>query len=385
MRLRPVLVLCLAFGQLCVYLAVAGAEPAAERWATATDLMAAGDSQQAATLLLELYRDAPESALADDALFLAGNLQEDKLGDPEAARATYTILLEQYPGSRSSLSARRRLDALESAMGSDNSGAEPLARFSDILISFPSRKPSRSLAMAQELIGDYPDWSELFRVRLWIADTYRRQGDLGSALPHYLAVLESNAPADGKRQASLGAAEIQILQGEYEQAAAQIANLRTFSVDASDMHAIDELVELLQQSRSRSRLLWLSKLSLAAMAMALLFLLRRSCRSWRHTWEQLRRPPSEVLYMVPIAVLMTAMALTGHQEIGPAVATITIGGVLIAWLCGCALRAKQPLSLAHTLLCASAATLASASLVYLAVYRSSLLDLILTTVQFGPE
>lgn len=379
---QPLLVLYL----LCQLSGHALAQPTTEeRFEDATNLMAEGDDLEAVNLLLALYRDSPDSPLADDALFLAATLQEEKLADPSAARKTYQLLLAHFPDGRSALSAKRRLAALESAMGPDASGAEPLAKFSDILNDFPERKTAKSLQLAAKLVRDYPDWSELYRVQIWMGDTYRRRGDLQEALPHYQAALAGTSSPEGKRQASLGAAEVLILTGAFEKAGTELVTLRSLSDDASALHAVDELDALLAQSRSRSRLLLISKILLGAMALALLLLLWRSCGTFAATFAALRRPPLELVYMLPFALLMTLMAFTGHREIGPAVASISAGGLIITWLCGCALRAERPLTTAHALLCAAAATLATLSLVYFAVYRSALLDLILTTVRFGPE
>ncbi len=365
----------------------ATSHPASDQvqWARATDLLASGQQESAVSLLLDLANRWPGSPLADDALYLAGTVQEEKLNDPKAALESYSRLVEMFPDSRVALSTTRRMVAIEQAIGSDGAGAQALARFTALLNGFAEREEEESLRLALAILRDYPNWGQRYEVQLWIAAALRRQGDIGAALPYYEQVASSEAPSEGRRLAALGAAEINILLGRYQQAELQLGTLRALSANPSDMHALEEVTALLDKTRSRERLLLVSKIVLMLMILALLLLLRRATGSKAETWKALRRPPLEVYYMLPFVVLLTAMALTGHQEIGPAVASISVGGLFITWLCGALLRAQKPLSLGFALLSAGLATIAVASLVYLTVFRSSLLDLIVSTVRFGPE
>jgi TolA-binding protein len=51
-------------------------------------------------------------------LFEAARLQEEALGQPESALATYTKLLEAYPSSLLASRARERIRALQTAVNS---------------------------------------------------------------------------------------------------------------------------------------------------------------------------------------------------------------------------------------------------------------------------
>lgn len=67
---------------------------------------------QAATLYASIVRDLPESPLAADGLYLAGELLEKNLAAPEEAYLRYQQLVERYPKAEVAQRARSRLAAL---------------------------------------------------------------------------------------------------------------------------------------------------------------------------------------------------------------------------------------------------------------------------------
>jgi hypothetical protein len=206
------------------------------------------------------------------------------------------------------------------------------------------------------------------------------------AAPLFEQVRQSDAPAEARMQASLGAIEVEILRGNFARANQLLDSLLSNgSLSASDSQAALELRSRAKLAASRARWVWGCYVLLASMLLLLLGVARQGATDWRGFWLQLRAPPIEVLYMVPLALLLSVMAFTGHQEIGPAVAIISGGGVLVSWLAANALRAPQKLRFGRALLCTSAATIAALSLCYLALYRGQLLDLLNTTIAFGPE
>ena len=97
-------------------------------------------------------------------------------------------------------------------------------------------------------------------------------------------------------------------------------------------------------------------------------------------------PTTEVLFMVPVAVLLMAAGYADFYAVGPAVAIITVGGVGVAWLSGAALAAgPQPCGpgrvAGHIIACITAVI----ALCYIALHRGHLIDLIIETVRFGPD
>lgn len=67
---------------------------------------------QAVSLFSSISRDLPQSPLADDGLFLAGELLESTLAAPEEAYIRYQTIVERYPQGNLAQQARNRLDKL---------------------------------------------------------------------------------------------------------------------------------------------------------------------------------------------------------------------------------------------------------------------------------
>lgn len=70
------------------------------------------DAQRAVELFEQMAEDYPESSLADDALWQAGKLLEDALGDRQGAYIVYDRLLKAFPTGDMTAKARARLKAL---------------------------------------------------------------------------------------------------------------------------------------------------------------------------------------------------------------------------------------------------------------------------------
>ncbi len=355
-------------------------------WRQATTQMADDKNREAVDLLQALIRRFPQSELTDDALFLAASLLEEKLGDPAGARRLYKVLTTAFPDSRSALTAERRLQSLEDSLGAGDKGAVPLARFQDLLFRYPRRGDARSLVLAEEILRAHPQWSGSYRVRLWMADTHRRLGDYESAAPLFAMIQLTEAPASAKIQARLGEADIEILRGHFSIATKGLDSLAEEpGLSPSDQQAIEELRERADLGQLRASRVTASYALFFAMLLLLLGIARKSCASWRSFGKGLKTPPIEVIYMAPFVLLLLIMAFTGHREIGPAVALVSGGGVLITWASVNALRSPSGLSPTRALLCTSAASIATLSLCYLALHRGQLLDLLHTTLAFGPE
>ncbi len=348
--------------------------------------MARDQDQQALALLIELTLNFPADALTDDALFLAATLSEEKLGQPAQARTLYQELLQNFPDSRVALAAARRLASLDQLIGPMGEGAEALAAFQDLRLRYPIRGGKESLALARQLLVEHGQWTGAYRIRLWMAENLRRLGDFESAAPLFEQVRTSSAPAPALVQATLGAADVEILRGNFWRATQLLDALAAeASLTPSEILALEELRARRALGASRARWVIASYLLIAGMLLLLLAAARRSAESWSSFWRALRTPPLEVVYMVPVALLFTAMALAGHEELGPAVAIISGGGVLISWLAANALRSAKKLNRPRAFFCATAATTATLGLCYLALHRAQLLDLLNTTLAFGPE
>ncbi|MBL4637232.1 MAG: tetratricopeptide repeat protein [Kofleriaceae bacterium] len=355
-------------------------------WSQATDHMGEGNDARAAELLQILSVEHPESPFADDALFLAAQLLEEKLSKPAQARVLYQKLTKDYPDSRASLAASRRLAALNEALGTDEEGVAPLVRFQTILKEFPNRSLDTSEAMAMAVLRDFPHWTGAHRIQLWLASSARSRGDLEAAESYYDEIRSGDAPRSAKLQALFGASEIHVIRGQYDSAIRLLDSLDTRTdLSQGEVESATELREKLHTSQNRSRLLQLSLVVFSTMLVSFLVLLKRHCASWSAFGRALRTPPSEFFYLLPICLLFVIMAMTGHEEIGPAVAIICGGGLIVSWIAGVTMSAMSPLTPGKAILSAAFATAATSSLCYFALYRSQLLDLVATTVRFGPE
>jgi hypothetical protein len=151
----------------------------------------------------------------------------------------------------------------------------------------------------------------------------------------------------------------------------------------------DELITAAAHGRRRDRGYAAAWLAIAAAFAGLLGALveairRRSAGPW---WRALH-PPLEVMFLGPVALVLIGVAFTAHRAIAPAVAIISTGGLVLAWLSGSALelvcaggRARRLRSIGHVLTC----LLGVAGLAYVALTHGALIDLLIETVRFGPE
>ena len=410
-RVASALAVCLVAGWPALASAQdggAGGGAIDERFARATERIADGDFRAAAEQLAALAEDAPDSALASDALFSAARLFEERLGQPARALALYDTLTRRYPDSRTALAAGRRADRLRQQMGPELDGATPLARFNQILHQFPGRPESESLALMEALLAEFPGWSGRGRGLLWMASVHQRGERLERALHFYLEA--ANAGPDGTGfDAWRGAGDVATSMGDfdrartfYERMAASVPAGPTGAATGEPelearQRAIDESFRALARAGLRSRLYHAALAVLAAALLGLFGSLRRAAGSWRRVPAALWPPTPEVTFMIPIAALLCAASLTSHQAIGPAVFLVCVGGLVVAWLSGAALRTRASsdrdderrdgrprrswLPLAH----AATAALAIIALCYVALHRGRLIDMIIDTVRFGPD
>lgn len=363
--------------------AAAGDAAAFER---ATAHLAAGDPGRAAAALVELAERAPESPQADDALFLAAELHEDELGDPGRALALYRQLLARYPDSRVALAASRRAEALAGAIEPGGEGDQALARWRALLAGFADRGADAAIRDAEALLRDYPDWAGRPRVHLWLGQVHQREGRLGAAARE-LAAARAGDDADVAFEATLAAVEVALLARDF--AAADRILEEASASDPPRLRALEDARARVDLARARLRAARASLVGLAGIALLLAASLWRSAGGARPALRALRRPPVEAIYMAPLALLIFLLALTDHESAAPTVGLICGGGLALTWLSGAGLRAARDapvrprrwLALAHAVLTASGI----AALVYLALYRNDLLDLVTSTLRFGPD
>ncbi len=361
----------------------ARADGGAERFAAASAMRAHGDDAHAAAALVDLADQLPADPLADDALFSAAQLYEEKLGDPARAAALYQRLVRDYPDSRVSLGAERRLAHLREALGPDDKGAAALAEMNDILFGHASRPEAESIARMEALVAANPNWRGAAQGLLWLGDAYARAGRTSDALAA-LDRVANGWPDSEEAFSALGrAAQLAARAGRFDRADRYVAAMHADD-DPARQRSIEDAAALVARERLRERLFVAAQLAALVLFFGFLASIALGAGSARAAARAVARPPIEVIYMAPVAAVLCLSSLTGYSQIAPAVAIIAGGGVVIAWLHGVAIRLHQRQRLlvaAHTL----AAVAGVIAVCYIAVHRTRLLDMIMATVRFGPD
>ncbi len=353
-----------------------------EAFDKATELIRDGKHAAAANAFVALVDNEPGSPAAAAALFEAGNLYEERLGDPARALELYEQLVLSYPDSRAALGASRRVDRLHADLGPDGAGAEPLGRFNEARRLYPERTPTESIRLVEAILEGHPDWARASGAVLWLARVHQREGDLDRAAARYHEVTERWPEANEVFDAYRGGGDIALLRGRLADAERLFGGMKAGD-DRTKARAVEAAFGRLADERQRALLQTLSFITLITITLLFIGSLRQAAGSWPRAGRMLRGPPTEAIYFAPVAFAMLLFAFTGHKDIAPATAIILVGGLLISWLSGAALSINRQRwrILAH----AGASTVGILSVVYIAVHRTRLIDLLIQTIRMGPE
>ncbi|MBZ0234257.1 MAG: hypothetical protein K8M05_18145, partial [Deltaproteobacteria bacterium] len=118
------------------------------------------------------------------------------------------------------------------------------------------------------------------------------------------------------------------------------------------------------------------------------FTLRRRAGSMRGAVRALWPPPLEVVYLVPVALVIGVVAEYGNLLAARAVQLVLFGALAITWLSGAGLelaRRKGAIPVSVIVLHAAVAALASIALVYSAVMHEQLIDVLIETWRRGHD
>lgn len=352
-------------------------------WATPEDDFVAATrlpADEAARSLAQMAVALPaDSPVRVDVLFELARLRDEELEDPAGARRTYDQLIREAPGSRLARRAEKRAGELARTLG-------PGDRYAPTIVAVARaarRPPADQLVGAEELAAaltatpDYPGRAEVAR---WIAGAYRRADRYPEARTWFERARDAadqlGATDDG-REARRGLAELATAVGDF---AAARAGYRTLLTGASpgDRVGIESAlarIDTLEGRRARAQGAWIV---LGVLAIVAGLALRRA--GVRALWP----PPTELLYLAPVAVLIGAMALTGNVLVARAVISVLGAGLVVTWLSG-ALLTGVPLTRRRVAVHATLAILAVASVALLALSRDALLDLLAATFRDGVE
>jgi tetratricopeptide (TPR) repeat protein len=364
------------------------ADPVADRFQAAGSLLGEERHEEAATALEALARHEPEHPLAPEALFSAGEIREDRLAQLVRALELYQEIERRYPDSRPAVAAGRRAERLRRQIGSDGGGADAQRRFAEIQRGFSARPERESIAAAEALLREQPEWSGAVRVALWLAEIDRRAGRTSSALRRYADAAERWSDPDARFEAHLGAGDAAVALGRLDVAERHYRALEPGGDAGRQAVAMRSLAEVIA-ARTRAR--WhLAALLVALAALGVLLAsLLLAARSPRRALAALWPPPSEMLYLLPITVLLAAAGYTGYQGLGPAITIVGAAGLAITWLSGAGLALRRAASprrpVAAVAIHALASGAAILAITYVAIYQTELLTPVLDTLRHGPD
>jgi tetratricopeptide (TPR) repeat protein len=347
--------------------------------------LAAGDPT-AIDALIAIADRAPTSPWADDALAEAARGAE-RAGQLARALALDQRIVRAYPDSRQARRAQARVAELSAAIGADGTWAAVAAEHDAILRAAAGKadpSPQRDAMIA--LVQAHPDYPEAFAARMWIGDTFLRQGEPGQAGPWFdAAAAAAPAPRDAWR-ARKASADARAAAGD--DAAAEAAYLALRGASAEQDGTLDQAETELAAARGRRSWILDAWILLAAALIAALAAARRAAGSWPAALRGLARPPLEFWFALPIAAVLIAVAWRDDAMVGVAVTWIAGGGLAIGWLSGASLalaRARGPIGLPRAAIVAAIAAVAVVAVAYLAITQGQLIDLLIETWKHGHE
>jgi hypothetical protein len=327
----------------------------------------------------------PASSSDPDVLFAAGRACEDKLLDPGRAVALYDRVVAEHPTARVAIVATRHAAALREQIGTHGETAALAAELAQ-LIARADAQPADVVQERAERLATAA-WPGAPSAALWLAEWLRRSGKFADAQAHYAVVTARWPEAPEARAALRGGAGCALEAHDWS--LAETLARRLPADDADDRNTRDGLLAAAARGRRRARWYVAAWLAIAAAFAALLgSLVEAVLRSPPGTRRSALRPPIEVMFLGPVALVLLGVAFTAHRLIAPAVATISLGGIALAWLSGATLeqlrargRSRRLRSVAHVVVCLAAV----AALGYVALTHDNLVDMLIETVRFGPE
>jgi tetratricopeptide (TPR) repeat protein len=360
----------------------------------------------------ETIATGPATRWSDDAWSEVARLAE-RAGDYDRARRAHERVIDVNADDalvRRSRATLRRL-AAATTRGQWDAVKRDHERLATAI--FGGGDPRSALEELEQLARANPNYPRATNLWLVLARGWEMEGDGSRALallreqidalarPHDTAGRDGAASLDhdgvagrmarigrhrDRERLGLAFARLAIRRGELADANAELDRLT--AKPGADQVAISSVRAQLETAELRRwirRGVWLVLALLLAGAVALL---RREAGSWKATVRKLARPPSEVVFLLPVGAVLVAVAQTGNPVVARALLWITIAGVVVAWLTGTTLEAHRAragrLAARRVVLQAVLAIGAVAASAYLAIDRDRLLDLVEETIEHGP-
>lgn len=219
--------------------------------------------------------------------------------------------------------------------------------------------PRDALAKLEKLAVDHPRYPRIAMLMVQIATAWEREGDSDRALDWIKKAERAATTRTDHLRISIDVVRMLIRAGQYDEVEARLAKL-----DAS-RGQVATLRESLADARVRRNVRWVMWAVLVVLTALAAWTLRG-----RH--RRLLRPPTEVLYMLPIGLVLALVAATGNPLVAAAIRWILAAGIAIAWISGSIEAKRRWLVVALAIVAVAAAT-------YIAIDRGPLVDLLRET------
>jgi hypothetical protein len=323
--------------------------------------------------------------LADET-YAAGRACEDKLLDPARALVLYDRVLHEWPDASVARAAESRAAHLRTQIGTGH--AREATDFAK-LIAEADRMTVGDVIQRGDALA-HAAWPGAPEATLWLAEWLRHAAITQRALfadadARYKFAIATWPNAPEAKLAATGRAGTAIDAKAWARAGELVAALPTTTPE--DIAVRDDLVRALARGRFRAHLYIAAWLALAITMVLLIGSLLEAILRGGRRWPRVR-PPIEIWFLGPVALVLAGASFTANQAIAPAVLRIALTGIVLAWISGATLdllrtrgRAMRLRSLGHIALCA----LGVIAVAYIALAGSGLLDMLAETVRFGPE
>jgi hypothetical protein len=354
----------------------------AERALTEAGQRAAVDPAGAIERYEAIGAALPVTRWSDHAWIRAARLAE-QAGDFARARRALERALALGGDPRLAERARADLARLSSVTGGGRWDEVAAAhdRLAGAIRSGGDPKPA--LAALARLVSANPGYPRATSAVLVIAEGWERDGDAERALRWLTAQRGSD---DAGAPIAIALIRLQVRHGDLTDATDGLISYRA-QRDA-DPVVVAELASAIAAAERRG---WLRRglvglvIGLLAAALGLLW---RDARGGRGALRRLARPPTELIFLLPIGIVLAGVAETGNPMVARAVRQIMGAGLAIAWLSGALFDARRAaagaVSARRAIAQAAAAVIAVAAVTYLALDHDDMLGVVAETWRGGP-
>jgi hypothetical protein len=301
----------------------------------------------------------------EQAIAIAAELELRGLGDAQLARRARAELA--------------RLTSIGGATGEWDAVAAEHERLIPLLRA--PGDPTPTLKALEALAKANPRYPRVAILMTSLGLAWELEGDEGRSI-HWLraAIAAATEPAERLR-AHAELVRVLTRAGELSLAADELATLGKTGPPA----VVASLRRDLERAAWRRTIRWAMRGVLAVLAALALVALRRAAGTWGAALRRLVRPPTEAIYIVPLAVMLIVIAATGNPLVARAVRSIALAGVVASWISGAILEGRERVRLRRALVHGALAIVAILAATYLAVDDGHLIDFLRDTWREGHE